>query len=76
MSVNGTGVNPTPTSPYMTVAEVADLLRTTPAAIYAKIERHQLPGVIKLGRRRLIARADLIEFLNQNRAPSPKETMR
>ena len=60
-------------SPYMTVPEVADLLRTSPAAIYAKIERQQLPGVIRIGRKRLIARADLLKWLDQNRAPSPKE---
>lgn len=35
----------------LTVDEAADLLRTTRRAIYAMIERRQLPGVIRLRRR-------------------------
>ena len=57
----------------LTVDEVADLLRTTPTAIYAMIARGQLPGVTRIGRRVLIREADLIEWLDQNRAPSLKE---
>jgi excisionase family DNA binding protein len=40
----------------LTVDEAADLLRTTRRAIYAMIERRQLPGVIRL-RRRVLLRA-------------------
>jgi excisionase family DNA binding protein len=43
----------------MTVAEAAALLRTTAKAIYTMIERGQLPGVVRLGRRVLVRRADL-----------------
>jgi excisionase family DNA binding protein len=34
----------------LTVDEAADLLRTTRRAIYAMIERRQLPGVIRVRR--------------------------
>ena len=34
----------------LTVDEAAELLRTTRRAIYAMIERRQLPGVIQIGR--------------------------
>jgi excisionase family DNA binding protein len=43
----------------MTVPEVAVFLRTTSKAIYAMIERGQLPGVVRLGRRVLVRRDDL-----------------
>ena len=59
---------------YLRVDEVADLLRTTPKAIYVKIERGQLPGVIRVGRRLLVSADDLLEFLSDQRdAPSLKE---
>lgn len=64
------GFEPAVPSTYMTVAEVADLLRTTPAAIYARIERGLLPGVVKDGRRRLVEREILIEWLAKRRATS------
>lgn len=60
--------------PYMlTVADVADLLRTTPKAVYSMIDRGFLPGVTRVGRRLLIRRDDLLQWLNRNRAPSSKE---
>ena len=57
----------------LTPAEAADLLRTTRSAVYAMVERRQLPGVTRLGRRVLIRSSDLLEWLDQNRAPSLKE---
>lgn len=57
----------------LTVDEAADLLRTTRRAIYAMIERRQLPGVIRIRRRVLVRAADLLNWLDQKRAPSPKE---
>ena len=57
----------------LTCGEVAHLLRTTRSAVYAMVERRQLPGVTRLGRRVLIRSSDLLEWLDQNRAPSPKE---
>ena len=57
----------------LTVDDAADLLRTTRRAIYAMLERRQLPGVIRVGRRILIRSAELLEWLDQKRAPSLKE---
>jgi len=57
----------------LTVDEAADLLRTTRRAIYAMIERRQLPGVIRLRRRVLLRADDLRDWLDQKRAPSPEE---
>jgi excisionase family DNA binding protein len=57
----------------LTVDEAADLLRTTRRGIYASIERRQLPGVIRLRRRVLLRADDLLHWLDQKRAPSPKE---
>ena len=55
----------------LTADEVAELLRTSRKAIYAMIERGQLPGVTRLGRRILVQRADLLRWLAESRAPSP-----
>ena len=55
------------------VDEAADLLRTTRRAIYAMIERRQLPGVIRVRRRVLLRADDLLDWLDQKRAPSPEE---
>ena len=57
----------------LTVDEAADLLRTTRRAIYAMIERRQLPGAIRVRRRVLIRADDLLDWLDQKRAPSPEE---
>lgn len=57
----------------LTVDEAAGLLRTTRTAIYAMAARRQIPGLTRLGRRVLIRSSDLLHWLDQNRAPSPKE---
>jgi excisionase family DNA binding protein len=57
----------------LTVDETADLLRTTPRAIYAMIARRQLPGLVRVRRRVLVRADDLLDWLDQKRAPSPKE---
>jgi excisionase family DNA binding protein len=54
----------------LTVEEAASLLRTTRKAIYAMVERKQLPGVIRLGRRVLIRTDVLLNSLSQSRASS------
>ena len=56
----------------LTVAEVADLLRTTRKAIYNLIHRDELPGVIRLSRRVLVDRAALVDWLDQKLAVSLK----
>jgi excisionase family DNA binding protein len=57
---------------YLTADEVADMLRTSRKAVYAMAERAQLPGVVKLGRRLLIHRGDLVAWLDRSRAASPE----
>ena len=57
----------------LTVKEVALVLRTSHKAIYAMIERRQLPGVRRIGRRVLIRRTDLLHWLDHNCASSRKE---
>jgi excisionase family DNA binding protein len=57
----------------LTADETADLLRTTRRAIYAMVERGQLPGVVRVRRRVLIRRDVLLHWLEQKCAPSPKE---
>ena len=54
----------------LTVDEVADLLRTTRRAIYARIRRGSIPGVIRASRRLLIDGASLVDWLDQRRAVS------
>lgn len=57
----------------LTADETAAVLKTTRAAVYAMCERGQLPGVIRIGRRLLVDSSALVDWLNQRRAPSPKE---
>ena len=59
--------------PLLTVDDAAQLLRTTRKAVYVMIERGQLPGVTRLGRRVLLRSDRLLEWLDQNCASSPKE---
>jgi excisionase family DNA binding protein len=58
---------------FINVDEAAELLRTTRRAIYAMVERRQLPRVVRR-RRRVLFRSDvLLDWLDQKCAPSPKE---
>jgi excisionase family DNA binding protein len=54
----------------LTPEEVAALLRTSRKAVYAMIERAQLPGVVRIGRRVLVREADLLDWLRQKSTPS------
>ena len=54
----------------LTVDEAASFLRTTRRAIYAMVERRQLPGVIRIRRRVLLRADDLLHWLDQKRASS------
>ncbi len=69
-----TGPNGLPV--LLTADETADLLRTTRGAIYAMHERGQLPGATRIGRRLLFRHDVLLDWLDQKRAPSPKECRR
>jgi excisionase family DNA binding protein len=54
----------------MTSSEVAEFLRTTRKAVYAMVERGQLPGVIRVGRRVLFHQQVLVDWLGQKSSPS------
>jgi excisionase family DNA binding protein len=54
----------------LTPAEVAAALRTSRKAIYAMIARHQLPGIVRLGRRVLVRQDALLDWLSQKSTPS------
>ncbi len=56
----------------LTVNEVAAVLPTSPKAIYAMIERDQLPGLRRIGRRVLVRRTELLHWLDHNCASSRK----
>jgi excisionase family DNA binding protein len=58
---------------FLTVEETAALLRTTRKGIYAMVERGLLPRVTRIGRRILVRSSDLLDWLRQESAPSPKE---
>jgi excisionase family DNA binding protein len=60
----------------LTADETAALLRTSRKAIYVMVERHQLPGVLRLGRRLLIQRESLLDWLHQKSASSLQESQR
>lgn len=64
---------PRPQPLLLTIDEAAVLLRTTRKAVYAMIARRQLPGVTRIRRRVLVRADDLLDWLDQKRAPSPKE---
>ncbi len=51
--------------------EVAALLRTSRRAVYSMLERGQLPGVVRIGRRVLFRSDDLVGWLAGCRTPSP-----
>lgn len=56
----------------LTPSEVAALLRTSKKAIYAMVERGQLPGILRIGRRLLVREDHLLEWLRQKSTPSPE----
>ena len=74
-SVNGAAPlgGPRPQSLLLTIDEAATLLRTTRKAVYAMVARRQLPGVTRIRRRVLVRADDLLDWLDQKRAPSPEE---
>jgi excisionase family DNA binding protein len=57
----------------LTAEETADLLRTSRKAVYAMAERGQLPGVTRIGRRLLVRRDVLLDWLDQKRMRSLEE---
>ena len=54
----------------LTADETAAILRTTRKGIYAMVERGQLPGVTRVGRRVLVRSDALLRWLDQKSTPS------
>ena len=54
----------------LTPIEVAALLRTSRKAIYSMVERGQLPGIVRIGRRVLVREDAMIHFVGQRSTPS------
>ena len=50
-------------------AQVAEALCTTKKAVYAMVERGQLPGVVRIGRRVLLREDALLDWLRQKSTP-------
>lgn len=48
----------------------AHVLRTSRKAIYTMVERRQLPGIVRLGRRVLVRQDALLDWLRQKSTPS------
>jgi excisionase family DNA binding protein len=69
-------VTPEGWPPLLTASEVAVVLRTSRKAVYAMAERAQLPGVVRIGRRLLVRRDDLLSWLDERRAASPESSRR
>ena len=61
---------------FLRPEEAADLLRTTRKAIYVMVERRQLPGVRKIGKRILIRTAELVEWIDQQATHTLMEKQR
>jgi excisionase family DNA binding protein len=58
--------------PLLKAEEAAALLRTSRKAIYEMVRCRRLPGVTRIGRRVLIRRDDLLDWLIEQRdVPSP-----
>jgi excisionase family DNA binding protein len=57
----------------LTIDEAAALLRATRRAMYAMVERRQLPGVVRIRRRVLFRTEALLDWVDQKSAPLPKE---
>jgi len=54
----------------LTPNEVAELLRTSRKAIYSMVERSQLPGIVRIGRRVLVREEALLDWLGQKSTAS------
>ena len=60
----------------LTPNEVAALLRTSRKAIYSMVERGQLPGIVRIGRRLLVREDALLDWLRQRSTPSLERLQR
>ena len=60
----------------LTPNEVAELLRTSRKAIYSMVERGQLPGIVRIGRRVLVLEDALLDWLRQKSTASLERLQR
>ena len=60
----------------LTPNEVAELLRTSRKAIYSMVERGQLPGIVRIGRRLLLREDALLDWLRQRSTASLERLQR
>jgi excisionase family DNA binding protein len=60
----------------LTPNEVAELLRTSRKAIYSMVERGQLPGIVRIGRRVLVREEALLDWLRQKSTASLERLQR
>jgi predicted DNA-binding transcriptional regulator AlpA len=57
-----------------TAEEVARLLGCSPKAVYARGSRGQLPGAFRVGRSLRFRGSELLPFILEGRAPSPRRS--
>ena len=63
-------------SELLNAEEVGAILRTSRKAIYTMAERRLIPGAVRIGRRLLFRRHDLLDWLRQKSASSLERSKR
>lgn len=58
---------------YLTVAEVASLLRLTPKGVYTMVEARRIPHY-KVSNRVRFSRTEVLEWLRENRVPASEKS--
>jgi len=58
--------------PILTVKELADVLRVNPKTLYEAIDDGQIPGVQRIGRRIVIVRDVVVDWLCGGRGSSSR----
>lgn len=56
----------------LTTEHVAAFLHTSRGAVYGMIERGQIPGVVRIGRKLRVRRDDLVAWLRESSDPSTR----
>jgi excisionase family DNA binding protein len=57
----------------LTADDMAALLRVSRKAIYTMVDRGEIPGVTRIGKRLRFRGDDVLAWLDESRASSPKE---
>ena len=58
----------------MLAEEVGRLLGCSPKAVYARVSRGQLPGAFRVGRSLRFRGSELLPFILEGHAPSPRRS--